>query len=323
MKCEITVECADIVDYSCDVLVLKFAQAFYGTDGLVANTIKPNQLEKVSPLPNSFTLIPSENKIAAKYVLFVGVVPLYNFDYGQIRKFASLSLHILARKMPDVSNIAMTMHGTGYGLDERESFLAQIGGLLDAFHTKTIADSLQRVTIVEKQKDRAERLKKILKKYLSSEYFDDQQSTFPTITSAAIDSAGIDSNEKPHVFVAMPFSKEMEDTYRYGILNPINSAGFLCERVDMETFTGDILLRIKSRIESASLVVADLTGANPNVYLEVGYAWGKNRPTLLISKNSDELKFDVKSQRCIIYENISDLEKKLSSDLEALKKQKL
>ena len=57
---------------------------------------------------------------------------------------------------------------------------------------------------------------------------------------------------------------------------------------------GHILDRIKLRIETATLVIADLTGANANVYLEVGYAWGKNRPTLLLAKVGDELKFDVR-----------------------------
>jgi len=86
----------------------------------------------------------------------------------------------------------------------------------------------------------------------------------------------------------------------------------------MTAFMGDILARIKSRIEAASLVVADLTGSNPNVYLEVGYAWGKDRPTLLLSKKGDELKFDVRGQRCIEYTNITDLERKLKADLAAL-----
>jgi hypothetical protein len=63
------------------------------------------------------------------------------------------------------------------------------------------------------------------------------------------------------------------------------------------------------------LVIADLTGANANVYLEVGYAWGKDRPTVLVAKKGNELKFDVSGQRCIVYKNISDLAKKLEADL--------
>ena len=119
----------------------------------------------------------------------------------------------------------------------------------------------------------------------------------------------------------MPFCDDMEDTFVFGIQGPVNAAGYLCERVDFSTFTGDILARIKSRIETASLIIADLTGANPNVYLEVGYAWGKGRPTLLIAKTSDELKFDVQGQRCLIYKSIRDLATKLETDLAALSQQ--
>ena len=108
----------------------------------------------------------------------------------------------------------------------------------------------------------------------------------------------------------------MEDTYIYGIQGPVNAAGYLFERVDLTTFTGDIIAEIKSRIETASLVIADLTGANPNVYLEVGYAWGRIVPRYLLRR--DPLKFDVQSQRCLIYKSISDLEKKLETDLASL-----
>ena len=87
----------------------------------------------------------------------------------------------------------------------------------------------------------------------------------------------------------------------------------------MDTFTGDILERIKLRIETAALVIADLTAANPNVYLEVGYAWGKERPTLLISKKSGDLKFDVRGHRCLIYKSINELAKKLEADLMQMK----
>jgi hypothetical protein len=35
---------------------------------------------------------------------------------------------------------------------------------------------------------------------------------------------------------------------------------------------------VKQRIRGASLVIADLTTANLNVYLEVGYAWAAAGP---------------------------------------------
>ena len=77
------------------------------------------------------------------------------------------------------------------------------------------------------------------------------------------------------VFVAMPFAEEFEDVYEFGIYEPVRKCGYICERVDETHFAGDILQRIKDRIQAAKFVLADLTGGRPNVYLEVGYAWGQ------------------------------------------------
>jgi len=124
---------------------------------------------------------------------------------------------------------------------------------------------------------------------------------------------------KPHIFVAIPFTEEMDDVYHYGIRAPVNAAGYLCERADLTPFTGDILERIKSRIETASLVIAELTTANPNVFLEVGYAWGKKRPTILLVRDAEKLPFDVRGQRCLVYSRIRDLEEALVRELQGLK----
>jgi hypothetical protein len=222
-------------------------------------------------------------------------------------------MQILAAEMPFVKTISMTMHGVGYGLDERESFLSQIAGLSDAIVDGSIPSGFKQVTIVEHNPTRAERINRILGEYSFTKIM-----KVDRVSPKSKIDAGIISNSKPHIFIAMPFSEDMEDVYIFGIQGPVNAAGYLCERLDRVSFTGDILERIKSRIETASLVIADLTGSNANVYLEVGYAWGKNRPTLLLAKSGDELKFDVKGQRCIIYKNIAELAKKLEADLRAL-----
>lgn len=316
MENRIFIECSDVTDFACDVLVLKYAQAVYGADRQVATLLTSvRNPPEISPLPGQHILLPSRGKVAASFALFVGVIDLYKFDYQQIRKFASDSLQILAEETPDARHIAMTIHGVGYGLDEREAFSAQLAGLFDAFREKVEPSSLERITIVERDEGRATRLRKIIQEYLPAKSAATTASPVPP--KSTID-AGLRSNAKPHVFVAMPFSEDMEDVYVFGIQGPVNAAGFLCERVDMAAFTGDILTRIKSRIETASLVIADLTGANANVYLEVGYAWGKERPTLLLAKRGDELKFDVKGQRCIKYKNIADLAKQLGADIARL-----
>jgi hypothetical protein len=75
---------------------------------------------------------------------------------------------------------------------------------------------------------------------------------------------------------------------------------------------------VKKRIPSAALVVADLSTANPNVYLEVGYAWGCGKPTILTVRQTEDLKFDVRGQRCLVYRSIQSLEEMLRKELGSL-----
>jgi hypothetical protein len=304
----------DICAIEADVVVLKHADSFYGADAVVAAALSATtRQEELSQAVGKHVIVATNSHIAARHALFVGVGPLYAFDYGRIRSFASLALKTVASKLPSASHVAMTIHGVGYGLDERESFLAQLGGLLDA---SIGLSSIKRLSIVERDPSRARRLRSVLRDTIRvADQSDRSQQT--TVLGEPID-AGLHSESKKHVFVAMPFAKDFEDTYVFGIQTPVNDMGFLCERVDMVVFTGDILDRIKKRIDSATLIVADLTGANANVYLEVGYAWGRNRPTLLIARSGNDLKFDVRGQRCIIYENIVDLSKKLRADIASM-----
>ena len=119
----------------------------------------------------------------------------------------------------------------------------------------------------------------------------------------------------------MPFAAEYADRFHYGISGAVHAAGFLCERADLAPFTGDVIAWVKERIDNAALVVADLTTANPNVYLEVGYAWGRGVNTVLIVSHGDELKFDVRSQRCLIFRSIRHLEELLTTELTSLRGQ--
>jgi nucleoside 2-deoxyribosyltransferase len=67
-------------------------------------------------------------------------------------------------------------------------------------------------------------------------------------------------------------------------------------------------------------IIAVLTGANPNVYLEVGYAWGKGRPTILITDDAEAPRFDLRGQRYLKYRRIKDVEETLTRELRILLK---
>ena len=116
----------------------------------------------------------------------------------------------------------------------------------------------------------------------------------------------------------MPFSKAFEDVFHYGVESAVHRSGLLCERIDKTVFTGNVLDRIKEKIRTATLIVADLTDANPNVYLEVGFAWAADVPTVLIRHCDSDLKFDVQGENCLSYETITELEERLAGELTQL-----
>ncbi|TXH65583.1 MAG: hypothetical protein E6Q88_13620 [Lysobacteraceae bacterium] len=248
---------------------------------------------------------------------------LYNFGYAQIRYFGHRAISLFAIDTRIIRHIALTVHGPGYGLDEVEAFESELAGVIEAISQNDYPAELEKITFVERNADRARRLKQALSKLLPTGRLTINQerrmSGLAVPAQEALRSVGYNSDSKPKVFVAMPFAEHMNDLFHYGIQGAVNSAGFLAERADMASFTGDIMDWVRNKIASAELVIADLSGANPNVYLEVGYAWGKGIPTVLITNDVNGLKFDVRNQRSIIYASIKDLEEKLCSELKSLR----
>lgn len=320
------VVCDDVLTFEADVLALKFAQGLYGADRVVTERLF-SEREMADPLlffprPNGFKLLKTNGNIASSAVLFVGVEPLRKFEYKQIREFGRRVLVSLAGAAPKTRTLGVTIHGPGYGLDEAEAFEAEIAGFLDALTSGDFPERLERITIVERNNARSHRLKNSLEGLIPNREVSidghAQTRDFNETTAERLRSVGYASEGKPNVFVAMPFADEMDDVFHYGIQGAVNSAGFLCERADLSSFTGDVMDWVKKRIATASLVIADLSTANPNVYLEVGYAWGCGKPTVLLVRDISDLRFDVKSQRCLVYKKIKDLELLLRKELKGL-----
>ena len=325
---DIVLEAGDITDTRADVVVLKHAQKFYGADLAVAQRLKTRGIptaELSVPIGESL-FVETRGAIDAPLALFLGTVKLGNFGYHEIRQFAARALQVLESR-PGIRHVACTVHGPGYGLDEDEAALAFVGGLIEALGRGAGPKALERITVVELHQLRVERLRKILERGLGKSPgvealpggwgFRVTRAT-PVVQAPLMATAGEQSLAKPHAFVAMPFAPEMEDVYHYGIQGPVKAVGMLCERVDHDIFEGAIIQRIRERIETAKLVIADLSMANPNVYLEVGYAWGRGRPTILLVRDARELKFDLAGHRCLIYRNIRELEGQLARELQRL-----
>jgi hypothetical protein len=76
--------------------------------------------------------------------------------------------------------------------------------------------------------------------------------------------------------------------------------------------------QIKTRIQDAQLMIALLDTNNPNVYLEVGYAWGVGTPTILILHEDEKPPFDVQGARLLTYKHIWKLKEQLTDEVRAL-----
>ncbi len=99
----------------------------------------------------------------------------------------------------------------------------------------------------------------------------------------------------------MPFDEFFGDVYQLGIKPAAEGAGAYCERIDEQIFAESILQRIYNQIAKADLIVADMTGRNPNVFYEVGYAHALGKTVILLTRNTDDIPFDLKHYPHIIY----------------------
>ena len=113
----------------------------------------------------------------------------------------------------------------------------------------------------------------------------------------------------------MPYRREFENVFDFGMRLPIEECGLLPVRVDKEAFSGSISQEIKRRLEQSVLVIADVTGSNPNVLYELGYADGCNIPTIVVCQRREqvELPFDLRDVNTLFYEN--ELLRNLNKDL--------
>lgn len=107
-------------------------------------------------------------------------------------------------------------------------------------------------------------------------------------------------------FVMMPFSKRFDEVYRLLIAPVAMDNGLTVLRADEMAGPGFIMEQIRTAVQQSRLCIADLTGSNPNVLYEVGYAQATGKPLVLLAEEASQLPFDIAHQRVILYG--SDLE---------------
>jgi hypothetical protein len=323
---DIAVANISITEVPADLIVLKFANDFYGADQAVAKAI--GFKEDVAPGEAKFRSGPG---IVAREAVFIGVGPLHGFRYEQIQAFGSTAIRLARTHRTPVEHLALTVSGPGYGLDLEQAFLSLIAGIVAEW--KPGVSALRRVTVVERLDKRCAVLKKILEDTSPSFGLDSGEThedvTLPdtgTIATAPevarnVIQFGTRAEGKPRLFVAMPFADKYVDEFEIGFREAAKTSGFICERLDVESFVGDIVTEIKRRIVDSYGIIALLNDYNPNVFLEVGFAFAHNKPTILIMRDGLQIPFDIRGHRCIRYRSITELRELLAREIAALKAQ--
>ena len=80
-KIRIEVQISDITTIDADIVALKFAQALYGADEVVATALgkRQNDIKRLLPNAGQYRLFKANGRIKAKQILFFNVGDLYFF----------------------------------------------------------------------------------------------------------------------------------------------------------------------------------------------------------------------------------------------------
>ena len=90
-------------------------------------------------------------------------------------------------------------------------------------------------------------------------------------------------------FVIMPFDKAFDDLYGGAIRPVLQAEGYDALRLDETPAREPVLVGIRAAIETADLVVAVLTGKNPNVFFELGFTLASRKASILLAHSGDDI----------------------------------
>lgn len=103
------------------------------------------------------------------------------------------------------------------------------------------------------------------------------------------------------VFVLMPFSTDLRSVYEKCLVPSVEALRLTVARADDFYTSSALMTDIWSAIHASSLVIADCTGRNPNVFYELGIAHTVGVPTMMISQAEGDIPSDLRHLRYYVY----------------------
>jgi hypothetical protein len=109
-------------------------------------------------------------------------------------------------------------------------------------------------------------------------------------------------SEKPICFIMAPFGG-WNDRYFEDVYCPaVEAAGLQPKRADDLYRPSAIVHDIWAFIKKSKVMLADVTGKNPNVFYELGLAHAIGKPVVLVTRSIDDVPFDLRALRVIEYD---------------------
>ncbi len=125
-------------------------------------------------------------------------------------------------------------------------------------------------------------------------------------------------------FVIMPFGIGFDDLYEKVYVPAIQSQGLSPLRADEIYDNQPIIRDITQSIHHAKVILADVTGRNPNVNYELGIAHALKKEVILLTAESKDVPSDYRHLRYLQYNRMDvDWNQTLSQELQATLKQVL
>lgn len=101
----------------------------------------------------------------------------------------------------------------------------------------------------------------------------------------------------------MPFSLDFKNQWDTALKPAIIEAGLRPYRGDDEPLGTNIIMRdVTKSIFESQIIVAELTGKNPNVMYELGLAHAAKKPVIMLIQKDTEFPFDVSHVRYLPYD---------------------
>jgi hypothetical protein len=101
--------------------------------------------------------------------------------------------------------------------------------------------------------------------------------------------------------------KRSNKVLNYIIKRSVEPLGYEVVRADEISEPGTINLQVLKRIVDSEIVIADLTGTNPNVMYELAIRHAIRKPVILLISNGEKIPFDIAAERAIFYD-LGDIE---------------